>query len=136
MLHADVPAGAVADQHDVVVRVDDARDHGAPAGVDHRHLVAAVDLLPYLDEAAVLDQHLVHHAVLPVHGVDAGVGQHQPLRAVRLARVLRVSVVGRPGRQRQRAGEGQRNQLQSHLSPPWLMQRLNGRRRNARKQTT
>jgi len=102
--------GRFADEHDVVVRVDDARDHGGPAQVDHLDARTAVDVPADLDEAPVLDQHFLHHPVLRVHGVDAPVHQRERIRSPGLARVaIVVAILGAGQRgQRERRHEQRR----------------------------
>ena len=88
VLERDVPAGPVADEDDVVVRVDDPRDHRAPLQVQHLVGRMPVDAVADLEEAAILDQDLLHHSAGAVHRVDLALRQDEAFElAVRVVRV-------------------------------------------------
>ena len=94
VLDARVVARPQAEQHDVVVVVDDARHRGAPAQVDLARavVVAVARIVADRDEAAVADQDRGHHPVPLVQGVDLAVDQAQ--RLAERAALVAVVVVG------------------------------------------
>jgi hypothetical protein len=100
-----VVAGPVGQAHDVVVRLDHAGDHGAPAEVDHVGARVARDgVVADGRELAVLHGDRRDDAVGVVHRVDAAVDQHQVGRVVGGGGHRRAVGIGRPGRARAAAG--------------------------------
>ena len=74
-----MPSGPVPDQHDVVMRVDQAGNHGLSLQVDAPDASRHGDVVAHSGEAAVLDQRLRDHAIGRVHRMDLAVHQDQVL---------------------------------------------------------
>jgi len=115
-----VPSGPIADEHNVVVGIDDAGDHGFPLQVKTPH-VCSLDgeVVTHSSETAVLDQCLRGDAVTGVHRVDPAVDYEKVRGARRICR-RRLREQFRAGK----SAEGQRAGLAEELSAQQSVCRL------------
>src|SRR5581483_2174543 len=82
-LQADIVAGAHAEQHDVIVIIDQAGNGGTAAKVDGPRARTCAGIAVFADrgELSVLDDRLGYDSVLLVQRVDLAVGQAKIARA-------------------------------------------------------